>query len=63
MKPLYKTAVIIWTESNLAKVPFPLTDLTVLSECEFVHLSSTKCVRVAEPEKGPAWRERDLWDD
>ena len=63
VKPLHKTTLIIWTESNLSKVDFPLTDLVVLSECEYVHCSSMKCVRVAEPAKDPAWKERDFWDE
>jgi hypothetical protein len=63
VKPLYKTTVIIWTESNLTKVDFPLTDLAVLSECEYVHFSSLKSVLIEEPEKDPSWKDRDFWDD
>ena len=63
VKPLYKTVVILWTESNLSKADFPLTDLAVLSECEYVHCSSLTSVLVAKPEKDPAWNDRDFWDD
>jgi len=63
VKPLYKTVAILWTESDLSEIDFPLTDLAVLSECEYVHCSSMTSVLIAKPEKDPAWNERDFWDD
>lgn len=63
MKPLFKTVVVLWTESSLSNVDLPLTDLAVLSECEYVHCSSMKSVLVADPEKDPSWNDRDFWDE
>jgi hypothetical protein len=63
VRPLYKTVVILWTESKPSEVDFPLTALAALSECEYVHCSSMKSFLVAEPEKDPSWKDRDFWDD
>jgi hypothetical protein len=59
VKPLYKTTVVIRTESDPSKGEFSLMDLPILAENEYVWCSSMKTVRVADPERDREWNDTD----
>jgi hypothetical protein len=63
VKPLYKTTAVIWTESDPSKGEISLMDLPILAVHEYVWCSSTKSVRVADPEKDPEWNDTDFWTE
>jgi hypothetical protein len=60
VKPLYKTAAVIWTESDPSKGEFILMDLPILAEYKYGWCSSMKTVRVADPEKDREWNDTDF---
>jgi hypothetical protein len=60
VKPLYKTAAVIWTESDPSKGEFILMDLPILAEHKYGWCSSMKSVRVADPEKDREWSGTDF---
>jgi hypothetical protein len=63
VKPLFKTVVVLWTESDPSKSDFQLMDLPILAEQEYVWCSSMKSVRVADPSKDREWNDIDFWNE
>jgi len=63
MKPLFKSTIVVWTESDPSEGEFSLMDLPIMAEHEYVWCSSMKSVRVADPSEDREWNDTDFGDD